>query len=356
MMHGQFGPAREMLVAAGEWETALALAVCQGDFASLRELAFPGASAAPAPPTSGFTGGVTGGVTGGLSLLDDDDGFGLGALSAGLMTGASAVTSGVTGSGGGAKRAGDVWATALAGLSEAERGDLSRLARSLVAAHERNAGRMFGAVNAGTDWRVGCRVLCMLHGMLRALKTDRNQHIHSWRRRTNRPSVPPTNSCAPRWPTPASSATPGTGALGARVSRLVNACLHCLHHLTTTHLPTPPTLSQSPPPTNRPPGKLPAMETSGFNAPSQFVQEGEVGPIPRAEAATLGVYLGMSDLADASEPARDPETTASDDQLDQLFALGVGEGGKGLGRSASAASSLDGGAGFAPGSAVSVWD
>lgn len=98
------------------------------------------------------------------------------------------------------------------------------------------------------------------------------------------------------------------------------------------------------------------METSGFNAPSQFVQEGEVGPIPRAEAATLGVYLGMSDLADASEPARDPETTASDDQLDQLFALGVGEGGKGLGRSASAASSLDGGAGFAPGSAVSVWD
>lgn len=44
------------------------------------------------------------------------------------------------------------------------------------------------------------------------------------------------------------------------------------------------------------------METSSFNAPSQFIQEGEVGPIPRADASTVGVYLGMTDLAAAAGP------------------------------------------------------
>lgn len=39
IMHGQFSCAQECLEAAGEWETAMALAVCAGDFASLRNLA-----------------------------------------------------------------------------------------------------------------------------------------------------------------------------------------------------------------------------------------------------------------------------------------------------------------------------
>jgi hypothetical protein len=44
-------------------------------------------------------------------------------------------------------------------------------------------------------------------------------------------------------------------------------------------------------------GKLPAMETSSFNAPASFVQESEVGPVPLADTTTLGAYLGNSDLA-----------------------------------------------------------
>lgn len=43
-------------------------------------------------------------------------------------------------------------------------------------------------------------------------------------------------------------------------------------------------------------GKLPAMETSSFNAPAALVQESEVGPVPRADTTTLGAYLGNSDL------------------------------------------------------------
>eukprot|EP00775_Hariotina_reticulata_P010067 gene10067-10222_t len=44
------------------------------------------------------------------------------------------------------------------------------------------------------------------------------------------------------------------------------------------------------------PGKLPAMETSSFNAPAALVQESEVGQVPRADTTTLGAYLGNSDL------------------------------------------------------------
>jgi hypothetical protein len=102
------------------------------------------------------------------------------------------------------------------------------------------------------------------------------------------------------------------------------------------------------------------METSSFNAPKQFVQDGEVGPIPRAEVSTLGVYLGMSDLADTSAPPPDAGSDAGDAVIDQLLALGVGgdgsgggaggSGGGGLGaRRESAASSLDEGAGVAGG-------
>jgi hypothetical protein len=40
--HGQFGSAAPLLRAAGEWETALALAVCQGDFSTLREMSLGG--------------------------------------------------------------------------------------------------------------------------------------------------------------------------------------------------------------------------------------------------------------------------------------------------------------------------
>jgi hypothetical protein len=156
MMHGAFAPAREMLAAAGEWETAVALAVCQGDLASLRELAFPGTSAPPAPaaappPAAAPAAAQPTGV--GLGLLDDD--FGLGELSAGY-TGAYAGLTGAggAGAGGGAGGGAPGWARAQSGLSEAEKGELSRLARALVAAHERNAGRMFGAVNACADWKV----------------------------------------------------------------------------------------------------------------------------------------------------------------------------------------------------------
>ena len=39
IMHGQFSCAQQCLEAAGEWETAIALAVCAGDFAALRNLA-----------------------------------------------------------------------------------------------------------------------------------------------------------------------------------------------------------------------------------------------------------------------------------------------------------------------------
>jgi hypothetical protein len=49
-------------------------------------------------------------------------------------------------------------------------------------------------------------------------------------------------------------------------------------------------------------GKMPYMETSSFNAPAAFIQDGEVGPLPRADAATLGAYLGNSDLALLEEP------------------------------------------------------
>jgi hypothetical protein len=38
-MHGQFSSAQECLEAAGEWETAMALAVCAGDFVALRSMA-----------------------------------------------------------------------------------------------------------------------------------------------------------------------------------------------------------------------------------------------------------------------------------------------------------------------------
>jgi hypothetical protein len=39
IMHGQFSCAQECLEAAGEWETAMALAVCAGDFQALRSMA-----------------------------------------------------------------------------------------------------------------------------------------------------------------------------------------------------------------------------------------------------------------------------------------------------------------------------
>jgi hypothetical protein len=49
-------------------------------------------------------------------------------------------------------------------------------------------------------------------------------------------------------------------------------------------------------------GKMPSMETSSFNAPAAFIQDGEVGPLPRADTATLGAYLGNSDLVSLEEP------------------------------------------------------
>lgn len=39
IMHGQFSCAQECLESAGEWETAMALAVCAGDFGALRSMA-----------------------------------------------------------------------------------------------------------------------------------------------------------------------------------------------------------------------------------------------------------------------------------------------------------------------------
>jgi hypothetical protein len=41
------------------------------------------------------------------------------------------------------------------------------------------------------------------------------------------------------------------------------------------------------------------MEAASFNAPAGLLQPGEVGPIPRADAATLGCYLGTADLAES---------------------------------------------------------
>jgi hypothetical protein len=38
------------------------------------------------------------------------------------------------------------------------------------------------------------------------------------------------------------------------------------------------------------------METSSFNVPSAFIQEGDVGTLPRADDTTLGAYLGNADL------------------------------------------------------------
>jgi hypothetical protein len=49
-------------------------------------------------------------------------------------------------------------------------------------------------------------------------------------------------------------------------------------------------------------GRMPSMETSSFNAPAAFIQDGEVGPLPRADTATLGAYLGNSDLVLLEEP------------------------------------------------------
>lgn len=76
------------------------------------------------------------------------------------------------------------------------------------------------------------------------------------------------------------------------------------------------------------PGKLPAMETSSFNAPAAFIQDGEVGPVPRADTATLGAYLGNSDLvldeAIAVDQRPDSRNSMQDDfmaNLDQLVAL-----------------------------------
>lgn len=45
------------------------------------------------------------------------------------------------------------------------------------------------------------------------------------------------------------------------------------------------------------------METSSFNAPAAFVQEGDVGPLPRADATTLGAYLGNADLTALGDAA-----------------------------------------------------
>jgi hypothetical protein len=50
-------------------------------------------------------------------------------------------------------------------------------------------------------------------------------------------------------------------------------------------------------------GKLPIMETSSFNAPAAFIQEGDVGPLPRADATTLGAYLGNADLTALGDAA-----------------------------------------------------
>eukprot|EP00878_Enallax_costatus_P005037 GHUV01005297.1.p1 GENE.GHUV01005297.1~~GHUV01005297.1.p1 ORF type:complete len:1446 (+),score=421.24 GHUV01005297.1:301-4638(+) len=209
IMHGQFSCAQECLEAAGEWETAMALAVCAGDFAALRNLAV------------------------------------------GLQAGT---------------------ATAAGGAQEAA--DIARLARALVAAYERN-GRAFHGSKA-SDWK------------LRPMMADDSFF-----------------SNASDW------------SFGG-------------------------------------PGKLPAMETSSFNAPAAFIQDGEVGPVPRADTATLGAYLGNSDLVlDESAGVVDkrPESRNSMQEdfmanLDQLVALssqrrdGSAGGVEGLKRAGSAASSI----------------
>eukprot|EP00879_Flechtneria_rotunda_P017296 GHRR01018118.1.p1 GENE.GHRR01018118.1~~GHRR01018118.1.p1 ORF type:complete len:1217 (+),score=567.02 GHRR01018118.1:272-3922(+) len=223
IMHGQFSAAQQCLEAAGEWETAMVLAVCSGDFGYLRSLA------------------------------------------AGLQAG-----------------------TATAAGGEDEAADIARLARALVAAYERS-GRAFAAAalnGAARDWR------------LRALMADNSFF-----------------SNAADW------------SFGG-------------------------------------PGKLPAMETSSFNAPAAFIQEGEVGPVPRAETHSLGAYLGNSDLildeaaaaaaigvegADAAGlAARVPSGSTEPDflaNLDQLVALSsqksvsAGAEGKGLSRVSDGAAS-----------------
>ncbi len=50
-------------------------------------------------------------------------------------------------------------------------------------------------------------------------------------------------------------------------------------------------------------GKLPTMETSSFNAPAAFIQEGDVGPVPLADTTTLGAYLGNADLTAIGDAA-----------------------------------------------------
>lgn len=45
------------------------------------------------------------------------------------------------------------------------------------------------------------------------------------------------------------------------------------------------------------------METSSFNTPAAFVQEGDVGPVPHADTTTLGAYLGNADLTALGDAA-----------------------------------------------------
>lgn len=45
------------------------------------------------------------------------------------------------------------------------------------------------------------------------------------------------------------------------------------------------------------------METSSFNAPAAFIQEGDVGPVPHADTTTLGAYLGSADLTAIGDAA-----------------------------------------------------
>ncbi|WIA34203.1 hypothetical protein OEZ86_012559 [Tetradesmus obliquus] len=228
-MHGQFSAAQQCLEAAGEWETAMALAVCAGDFGALR------------------------------------------ALVAGVQS-----------------------SIAMAAGGEREAQDIARLARGLVAAYERS-GRAFslagssvsGSMSGGgaKDWR------------LRAVMADDSFF-----------------SNAADW------------SFGG-------------------------------------PGKQPAMETSAFNAPAAFIQAGEVGQLPRADTATLGAYLGNSDLALLEEPGAAAAAAAagvgvrraSSDHdflanLDQLVALSAqrpssATGDKGLARTSTGASSVSSGDG-----------
>lgn len=54
------------------------------------------------------------------------------------------------------------------------------------------------------------------------------------------------------------------------------------------------------------------METSSFNAPAAFIQEGDVGPLPRADATTLGAYLGNADLTALGDAAAAALAAAGD--------------------------------------------